>query len=122
MDVDALREVLAQAVADAGLPCSAYPPDSPSLPGAWVDALTFDYLSPMSFCESAEASATIVTAAQRNDRAGGLQLLESLIPDIVKNLESSGPVRVSGVESGTSQIGTVDVPAVLYRCTATVAS
>ena len=110
------RAVLADAVTGAGIECQPYAPDSLNPPGAFVDSISVDYASGsgFSFCATGTASAQIITAAQRHDRAAGLQWLEDLAPEVLRRLEAIPGVRVLSAESGTVEVGTQTVPAVLY--------
>jgi hypothetical protein len=107
----AAREALAAAVTGAGLQCSAYAPDTVMAPAAFVDRMSMDY-SAAAFC-GAMADATIVTLAQRNDTAGSTAWLEGFIGPVVDALTATG-ARVVSAQSGTTQVGGSDVPAVIY--------
>lgn len=110
------RQALSAAVTAAGIECTPYPPDSLIAPAAFVDAVSVDYSAGAgySFCASGQATAQIVASAPRNDRAGSMKQLEDLIPGIVAALEGLEGVRVLAVESGTVEVGTSTLPAVLY--------
>ena len=114
--VTAARIALAEAVTQAGLDCEPYPPDAVNPPAAFVDSIRTEYVSGsgFSFCLSGAAAATIIAVAQRHDRAGSTQYLEDLIPPTLAALEGIGGVRVTGVDSGTTQIAGTDLPAVIY--------
>jgi hypothetical protein len=110
------RAALAAAVASAGLDCTPYAPDTVAPPAAWVDTLTIDYQSGAgwSFCESGMATATILAAAQRNDRAGSVQQLEDLVPGVLEALQAIPGLRATEVASGSTDIGGQAMPAVIY--------
>lgn len=114
--ITAARQQLAEAVTAAGLECTPYPPDSLAPPAAFVDTLTVDYTSGAgwSFCDSGDATAAIVTCAQRNDRAGSQSMLEGLVPDTVRTLTGIPGLRVLAVGSGTTDISGSTLPAVIY--------
>lgn len=120
MDLHSVRVQVAEAVTAAGIPCVPYSPDSPVPPVSWVDSMSLDYQTAASFCIESEITFTIVTSAQRNDRAGGTKRLEALIPEITQRVEKLGAVRTIAVNSGSTTIGSTDVPAVLYQFQATV--
>lgn len=113
------RAFLAQAVTSAGLECLPYPPDSTTPPIAFVDSLAVDYEpgSGWSFCETGMATATITSCGQRNDKAGAMQSLESMIAPALAKLHAIPGVRVSAVQSGTADVGGAELPAVLYTVT-----
>jgi hypothetical protein len=111
------REALATSVSDAGLKCLAYPPENPSPPIAFVDDLSVDFTGGVAmgtFCLPGAATATIVTIALRNDRAGAMQYLEGLIGPILDALYSIQGVRIASASSGQLNIGGQDLPAVTY--------
>lgn len=108
------REVLANAVSLAGLECTPYAPDSLSPPAAFVDTVTIDYDLAQSFCMDGLATASVVACAQRNDRAGAMFGLESLVPVIVGGLVGVDGVRVLSVDSGSTEIGGASLPAVIF--------
>jgi hypothetical protein len=112
------RTALAAAVTSGGLECLAYPPDNPSPPIAFVDDLGMDFSGQLgggtTFCMPGTAVATIVTIAQRNDRAGSMQFLEGLIPGVLQALQDTPGVRVATANSGQTTVGGVEVPAVVY--------
>jgi len=118
------RIALAEAVTQAGLDCAAYPPDAPSAPAGWIDQVQVEYVSGsgFSFCMAGSARATIIAVAQRNDRAAGTQHLEDLIPPTLAALEGLPGVRVVGIDSGSAQIGSTDLPAVIYTVEFAVSS
>ncbi len=110
------REWLAAAVTSAGLDCEPYPPDALNPPAAFVDNLNIDY-SPgggFSFCEAGSGTASIIACAQRNDRAGSTKSLEDLIKPTLDALHDLDGVRVTAVQSGSTEISGTTLPAVLY--------
>lgn len=111
-----VRAALADAVTVAGLPCTPYPPDALSPPAAFVDSLSIDFAggSGFSFCLSGLARGSIVTVAQRNDKAGATQFLEDLMGPILEQLEEMDGMRVVSVDSGTANVSGVDLPSVVY--------
>ena len=108
------REALAQAVGAAGIVCTAYPPDAPTPPVAFVDALSIDYQTPTGFCLMGMAQATIVTLAQRNDRQGSTQYLEALVGPITEILSDIAGLKLVSASSGVTQVAGNDIPAVVY--------
>jgi hypothetical protein len=111
------REALAFAVSDAGLTCLPYPPENPSPPLGFVDDLAMDFTGGGgfgTFCLPGSATATIVTIALRNDRAGAMQYLEGLIGPILEALYAIQGVRVVSAGSGQMSVGGQDLPAVTY--------
>lgn len=115
MDLGAAREALADAVSVPGLPVFPYPPDTANAPCGWVDRLSVDYQSAGSFCLPGAVTASLVTVAQRHDRPGSTALLEAAIRPTVDALAGIDGVLVTGVESGTADIGGETVPAVIYE-------
>jgi hypothetical protein len=108
------RQVLADAVTGAGLPCEPYPPDNTIAPAAFVDRMTVDYTGGgASFCAPGVAEATIVTLAQRHDRAESTEYLEGLLVPVAAALAAAG-ARVTGAASGSTAIAGHDVPALIY--------
>lgn len=108
------REAIAAAVASTGLACTPYAPDSLAPPAAWIDSISIDYDTRASFCAgSGEGEATVIACGQRNDRAGTMQQLEGLLPEVLAALEDVGGVRVSQVASGNADVGGQTLPAVL---------
>lgn len=110
------RQALADAVSNAGLDCTPYPPDALAPPAAYVDTLAVDYSNGAgwSFCAQGLANATVVAVGQRNDRAGSTQSLEDLIPAVLAGFQAVDGLRVLSVESGSSEIGGTAMPAVIY--------
>lgn len=110
------RASLAAAVSTAGIDCAAYPPDALTPPMAYVDTLSVDYNTGTgwSFCEQGIAQAAVVAVAQRNDRAGSTQLLEDLVPAVLKALAGVTGVRVLTVESGSTEVAGTTLPAVIF--------
>jgi hypothetical protein len=107
------RTELAAVVSAAGIDTTPYPPDSLTPPAAFVDSVSLDLQGGGSFCTGL-ATANLITVAQRNDKAGATQYLEDLITPILENLGGLAGLRVTGVDSGTTNIGGADLPAVVY--------
>lgn len=116
--LDEARQALAAAVTSSGLQCLPYPADNPSPPLGFVDDVALDFSGgsgfPTTFCLTGVAAATIVTIAQRNDRAGSMAYLESLVPTILQALQDTPGVRVVTANSGQTSVGGADLPAVIY--------
>ena len=122
MDLDEVRRRVAEAVTGAGVICTAYPADAPVPPAAWVDQVSLDYQTVSSFCLPNQINFSVITCEQRNDRAEGIKNLESFVTKIVEAVEGLGAVRTIAVESGTTNVGSADVPAVAYQFQAVVSS
>jgi hypothetical protein len=116
MDVAAARQVIADAVTAAGCVCTPYPPDSPIPPVAFVEGVGVTFID--AFCTVAQARFSIVLAEQRNDRESGMRDLETLLPDVVAGLSAIPGLVLSEAQSGTTQIGGQEVPAVVFTVTA----
>jgi hypothetical protein len=110
------RQALADAVTGAGLTCEPYPADNPSLPSAFIDQLIVDYSSgsAASYCNSGQATATVVTAAQRNDRAGSTALLEDLVPAVLGAFDGMAGLQVASWQSGSINLAGNEVPGLVY--------
>lgn len=107
------REALAAAVTGAGLHCLPYPPDNPSPPIGWVDQLGIDYGTATTF-NLAPVIATVVTCGLRNDRTNTTTALEALVGTTVAALRALPGVQVASVQSGETEIGKTELPAVIY--------
>ncbi len=112
----AARQALAQAVTDAGLDCLPYPPDALNPPIAFVDQLDISYDTMTSYT-LAPVVATVVTCGQRHDKTAATELLEGGVGPVVGGLRGLPGVRVVGVRSGQIEIGSTELPAVVYTVT-----
>ena len=116
--VDQARQELADAVTAAGLQCLAYPPDNPAPPLGYVDDVLVDFTGSLngvgSFCLPGQATATVVTLAQRNDRPGSMAYLEALMPAVLNGLYALPGIRIVATSSGQLSLGGTDLPAVTY--------
>jgi len=109
------RTLIAGAVSSAGVECSPYAPDSLIAPAAYVEGVDVDYTGTgWTFCGTGTAQARVVACAQRNDRAGGMQMLEDLAPGVMTALEAVDGVRVMSVGSGEADIGGQTLPAIMW--------
>lgn len=118
MDLAASRQAIADAVTAAGCVCTPYPPDAPVPPVAFVEGVSLAFVD--AFCTVAQATFSLVLAEQRNDRESGMRDLESLLPNVVAGLSAIQGLVLSEAQSGTTQIGGQEVPAVILTATATL--
>lgn len=112
--LDDARTALADAVTGAGLECLPYAPDTLSAPLAFVDEVALNFESGFaggSFCLPAQATAAIVMTAQRHDRPGSTQYLETLLTDVLDALHAIPGVRVTAATSGSLSIDGQGIPA-----------
>ena len=117
--LDEARQALATAVSAGGLTCLPYPPDAPSPPIAFVDTIAVDFTGGAVagvgyFCAPGLAVATIITVAQRQDRPGGIALLEGYVPNVLDQLAGIPGVRLVMTASGSATIAGQDLPSVFY--------
>jgi hypothetical protein len=118
MDIAAARQAIADAVTAAGCVCTPYPPDSPVPPVAFIEGVGIAFVD--AFCTVAQATFTLVVAEQRNDRESGMRDLEALLPNVVAGLSAIPGLVLAEAQSGTTQIGGQEVPAVVLTATATL--
>ena len=111
-----VRQSLATAVTAAGITCLPYGEDNPSPPIAWVDDISIDFSAGTltSFCAAGIAEADIVVISQRHDRPGAVQHLEGLVEPIITALNDVDDLLVTGMASGTTAVGGVDLPSTTY--------
>lgn len=109
------REQLAAAASTSAVPVHPYPPDAVSAPCGWVDAVQADYQQAGSFCLPALVTCQVVLVGQRHDRPGTTAILEARIQPTVDALTDIPGVLVTGVESGSADIGGESVPAVTFN-------
>lgn len=107
------RAALAGAVTGAGMHCLPYPPDNPSPPIGWVDQLGIDYSTATTFT-LAPVVASIVTCGLRNDKAATTSTLESLVGPVTRALHDLPGVQLVTAQSGETEIGNTELPAVIY--------
>ena len=112
------RRAIAVAVTGAGLECLPYPPESINAPLAWVDSLDTDLTGSQPgagyFCAPGLTSASVVTVAQRHDRAGSVAFLEGLTAPILAALTDVPGLRVIAATSGVVTASGQELPSVLY--------
>ena len=114
MDLAAVRDALADAVSAGGITCLPYEPDNPMPPIAFIDTLTLDYASPVSYRLPSTGTAVVIACGQRHDRAGSVALLESMVGAVVEALLDLPGAKITGIASGTTEIGRAELPAVSY--------
>lgn len=109
------RDAIAEAVSTTGMVCQPYAPDSINPPIAFVDSISVDYSSGAgySFCAAGEATATVILAGQRHDRAASLQQLEDLAPAAINAIEALPGARVISTDSGNVEAMGQSLPSVL---------
>lgn len=118
LDLHTARQALAAAASTPDVPCLPYTPDNPSPPIAFIDALTVDYGTPMTFGAPATCRAVIVACRQRHDRVAATAALEADIGPVRAALEQAVEgLSVGAVTSGTAEIGKTELPAVSYALT-----
>ena len=113
-----IRNDVAAAVSTV-TPCQPYPPDTLAPPLAWVDAFQTDVAGNQTFCDLGNVSGSVVVVNTRNDTASGMQQLEDQIPEIIKALEDAD-FSVTGVQSGTADIGGMTLLAITYSFDTTI--
>lgn len=117
MTMHEARTAIAQAVSDAtGIACEAYAPDSAALPVAFIDTLSTAYdtgASSVTFCNPGVSQASVVIAAQRNDRSSSQEWLESKITPVIQALAEL-TVQVIRWQSGITSVNGQECPAVIF--------
>lgn len=116
------RQVIADAITAAGIPCEPYPPDTttPSPTGsAWVETVVVNAAAG-GFCGLGEAEITAVAVGARNDRTGSLLMLEDQVPALVDALSGIPGLQVTGLQTGTTEVGQQMLPALILNMQARI--
>ncbi len=116
------RQAVAAAVTAAGIPCEPYPPDTttPSPTGAaWIDTVVINAAAG-GFCGLGDAEITVVAVGARNDRTGTLLMLEDQVPALVAALSAVPGLAVTGLQSGSTEVGQQMLPALIITLQARI--